>query len=101
MLPSITNASFIANRDTTVKGQSPFQEEYTHLFSLFHSANAADDDFVTSFKCDHLSDTIRGTRMIDISAEQNKNDYCNINGFSALSIPNLDRNHLNLNKEKF
>lgn len=41
----------------------------TQLLSFFNSANAADDDFVTPLKCYHLSNTVRGTRMIDISCD--------------------------------
>lgn len=64
--------TFHTKIQTIVAGLSPFKEKYTHLFSFFNSADAADDNFVTSFKCDHLSNTIRGTGMIDISKEQNK-----------------------------
>lgn len=44
----------------------------THLLSFFNSANAADDDFVTSFKCHHFSNTVWGTRVVDISVEERK-----------------------------
>lgn len=43
---------------------------YTNLLSFFNSANADDDDFVTPLKCYHLSNTVRGTRMIDISEKE-------------------------------
>lgn len=39
----------------------------TQLLSFVNSANAADDDFVTPFECDHLSNAVRSTRVVDIS----------------------------------
>lgn len=50
------------------------QRTDVYLLSFVNSANAADDDFVTPFKCDHLSDTVRGARVVDISEKQNKSE---------------------------
>lgn len=45
---------------------------HTHLLSFFDPSNAADDDFVASFKGDHLRHTVGGTGMIDVSEEENR-----------------------------
>lgn len=37
-----------------------------HLLSFSDPTDAADDDFVTSLKRDHLSDAVGGTRVVDV-----------------------------------
>lgn len=54
------------------------QRKDIHLLSFFNSANAADDDFVTPFKCDHLSNTVWATRVVDISGKQKERDLFQI-----------------------
>lgn len=49
---------------------SHIKEKDTHLLSFFNSANAADDDFITPFKCHHLSNTVRDTRVVDVSGKE-------------------------------
>lgn len=43
-----------------------------HLLSFINPPDGADDDFVTSFKRDHLGNTVWGARVVDVSGKQCK-----------------------------
>lgn len=74
----------------------------THLLSFFHPADAADNDFVTSLKCDHLSSTVRGTGVIDISEEANKTMFYMAHEMLSITVRKVydtgSLHHLILNK---